>query len=82
MLEVGQEVVQAVDVVLGGSGQVVQGRLHLVMMLLLTMKMVMMMVVLMMTDVIYGDGGSMILSIKLSDDDYNGVYVDDDDSGT
>ena len=49
MLEVGQEVVQAVDVVLGGSGQVVQGRLHLVMMLLLTMKMVMMMVVLMMT---------------------------------
>ena len=47
MLEVGQEVVQAVDVVLGGSGQVVQGRLHLVMMLLLTM--VMMMVVLMMT---------------------------------
>ena len=63
--------------VLGGSGQVVQGRLHLVMMLLLTMKMV----VLMMTDVIYGDGGSMILSIKLSDDDYNGVYVDDDDSG-
>ena len=47
MLEVGQEVVQAVDVVLGGPGQVVQGRLHLVMMLLLTMKMVVLMMTVM-----------------------------------